>query len=228
MFLKECGGMNVSSLRVFCSSFQSFVAENWNQWQPKEVRALGMTSVISLPEHRLLLVVEMEWAEVEKGLAYYVLVNELAFLLVNGCCYHSKMKAVETTRNAILSAISILIRWLKHLLIVSRQNDSSLPICPEDKAKWGNESNLLTRLHWDTPPSTDSRASVWNSTSALCIMKDSHISHKQNVIELVLLCCAIIGKDSASFFKIYETGKVISGPAGCSLLLCYERFTSSQ
>lgn len=49
MLLKDCGGMNESRLRVICSSVQSLAVENWNERQPKEVWALGTTSVIHLP-----------------------------------------------------------------------------------------------------------------------------------------------------------------------------------
>ena len=38
---------------IFCSSFQSLVAENWKERQPKEELALGVTSEIYLLEHVL-------------------------------------------------------------------------------------------------------------------------------------------------------------------------------
>ena len=41
--MKAVSGIRVLSFRVFCSSFQSFTAENWKEWWPKEVWAFGVT-----------------------------------------------------------------------------------------------------------------------------------------------------------------------------------------
>ena len=38
------GDMSLQLQRFFCSSFQSFAAENWKERRPKEELALGVTS----------------------------------------------------------------------------------------------------------------------------------------------------------------------------------------
>ena len=51
--LKLVREVRVYSFRDFCSSFQSFAAENWKERQPKEELALGVTSEIYLLERVL-------------------------------------------------------------------------------------------------------------------------------------------------------------------------------
>ena len=50
LMLKLREGETRLQLQRFCNLFQLLAAENWKEWQPKKVLALGMTSEIYLLE----------------------------------------------------------------------------------------------------------------------------------------------------------------------------------